>query len=88
MALGAGNASCGRARQPPARRCVNIRDMREAFDFNFAFLLDETGPIFHVPAEGAEEGIEEIVAELRFGVAGLFQFGEASAKRFHQPIQF
>ena len=65
---------------------ASAADLRGAFNLHFALLLDEAGAIFHVPAERAEEGIEKIVAQLGFGVTGLFEFGEAFAERFDETI--
>ena len=58
------------------------------FNFDLTFLLDEAGAIFHVPAEGVKKGIQKIVAQLRFGVAGLFEFRETLAEGFDEPVQF
>jgi len=58
------------------------------FDFDFAVFLDEAGGIGDVPAEGGEEGVEEVVAELGFDVAGLFVFGEVVGKGFDKAEEF
>ena len=54
---------------------------------NFALLLNQPRAVFHVPAERAEEGIQEIIAELGFHVRRFFEFGKSLTKRFHEPIQ-
>ena len=43
-------------------------------------MLDQPGAVFHVPAQRAEERIEEVVAKLGLDVTGFFEFGEAVAE--------
>ena len=65
---------------------ASTTDLRGALNLHFTFLLDEAGAVFHVPAERAEERIQKIVAQLRFGVAGFLEFTEAFAERFDETI--
>jgi hypothetical protein len=57
-----------------------------AFDLDFPPGLDEAGAVLHVPSEGAEEGVEEVVAELGFGVTGFLKLGQARAERLDQAV--
>ena len=66
---------------------ASAANLRGAFNLNLALLLDEAGAVFHVPAEGAKEGIEKIVAELGFVVIGAFEFREAMAEGFDETVQ-
>jgi hypothetical protein len=61
-------------------------DLSRALDLHFTLSLDEACPIFHVPAERAEEGIEKVVAQLRFGITRLLQFREAFAEGLYEPM--
>jgi hypothetical protein len=63
-------------------------DLGAGFDFDFAMFLDEAGGIGDVPAEGSEEGVEEIVAELGFDVAGFFVFGKVVGEGIDQAGEF
>lgn len=65
-----------------------LENLRGAFNLNFTFPLNQAGAVLHVPTKGAEEGIQEIIAQLRFGVAELFEFRKALAEGFDQAIQF
>ena len=67
---------------------ASATDLGGALDLDFAFLLDQPSAVFHVPAEGAKERIQEIVAQLGLGVTGLLEFGEAFAEGFNEAVQF
>lgn len=53
---------------------------RAAFDLHFALRLNQTGAVLQIPAEGAEEGVEEIVAKLGFDIPGFFEFRQIALK--------
>lgn len=63
-------------------------DLGAGFDFDFALRLDEAGFVGDVPAEGGEKGIEEVVAELGFDVAGRFMLGEVVAEGIDEAGEF
>lgn len=63
-------------------------DLGAGFDFDFAFGLDEAGFVGDVPAEGGEEGVEEVVAELGFDVAWVFVVGEILGEGFDEAGEF
>ena len=58
--------------------------MGAGFDFYFAAFLNQTGGVGDVPAEGGEESVEEIVAELGFHVAWVFVFGKILRERLDE----
>ena len=54
---------------------------------DFAMLRDEAGAVLDVPAEGAEEGIEEFLAEAGFVVGAALVGGKVPAERLDQAVQ-
>ena len=59
-----------------------------AFGLDLAMLRDEAGLVLNIPAEGAEEGIEEFLAEIGLVVSSTLVGGEVSAKNFDEPVKF
>jgi hypothetical protein len=63
-------------------------NLSSAFDLDFPFRLNQPGPIFHVPAQRAEEGIEKIFAEFGFDVVRAFEFGQVPLEAGDETVQF
>ena len=61
-------------------------NLRAAFDLHLAFGLNQAGAVLQIPAECAEEGVEEIVAKLGFGVAGFFEFRQIAFESANQTV--
>ena len=58
-----------------------------ALGLDFAVLRDEAGAVLDVPAEGAEEGVEEFLAEAGFVVGAALVGREVPAEGFDQAVQ-
>ena len=52
-------------------------DGRAALDLDLAVAWDEAGAVVHVPAEGAEEGVEEVLADVGLVVSGALVLDDA-----------
>ena len=63
-------------------------DLGAALGLDFAVLGDKPGPVLDVPAQRAEEGIEEFLAETGFIVARALVGDQVPPEGFDQAIQF
>ncbi|HPV12491.1 MAG TPA: hypothetical protein PKW83_17720 [Verrucomicrobiota bacterium] len=58
-----------------------------ALDLDFAVLRDEPGGVFHIPAQGAEERVEEFLAQAGLVVGGAFVRAQIPVEGLNQTFQ-